>query len=161
MIYYDVVKRSSWPYIIYYYWTVLYFALKLSSAQYEFPSPTNPSSYSQHGSRTYMIIELNDRDESFHYMCCESYLPWLIWSAHTPRGWLGRELVGRHTTTQNMILFIRSRFSVNILIFASRIKTHRSTVIITKITVIWLHRHEYISASVDHLENETLTVCTH
>jgi len=50
-------------YIIYYYQTLLYFALKLSSAQYEFPT------YSQHGSRTHMIIELNDRDESFHYMC--------------------------------------------------------------------------------------------
>lgn len=97
----------------------------------------------------------------FPLYVCESYLPWSIRSAHTPRGWLGRELVSRHITTQNMILFIRSRFSVNILFFASRIIAHRSTVIITIITVIWLHRHEYISASADHLENETLTVCTY
>jgi len=119
MIYYDVAKRSSWPYyIIYYYYTFLYFALKLSPAIWV-PSSSRPSSHSQRGSRPYIIIELNDPDESFGYVC-ESYLPW---SAHTPRGRFGRELVGRNTTTQNTILFIysrpaiRSKFSVNILFF--------------------------------------------
>lgn len=153
-----MVKRSSWPYYtLYLLYNILLSNIALLCVKIILCAIWVPHILTTRKSDPYDYRIKRSR-RKFPLYVCESYLPWSIWSAHTPRGWLGRELVGRYTTTQNMILFMRSRFSVSIHFFASRIITHRSTVIITTITIIWLH--EYISASADHLENETLTVCS-